>query len=140
MIIRKYAPGDREALIDLWCTVFPDDPPHNAPERVLSAKLALDDLVFVAEADGEMVAACMAGYDGHRGWLYAVAVKPDWRRMGAGSQLVSSVMDELRSLGCIKVNIQIRSGNQEVVRFYRELGFSEEAEAKSSSQDVTTVP
>ena len=126
MNIRKFTPGDREALLDLWRAVFPDDPPHNAPDSVLDAKLALDDLVFVAEADGDLVGACMAGYDGHRGWLYAVAVKSEWHRTGVGSQLVNHAIESLRSLGCTKVNIQVRAGNHEVIRFYRKLGFSVE--------------
>jgi hypothetical protein len=64
----------RSALMELWNTVFPDDPPHNEPSIVIEAKLAVDDLIFVAVQEGKIVGACMAGYDGHGGWLYAVAV------------------------------------------------------------------
>ena len=126
MEVRKYDPADRDALLDLWRRVFPDDPPHNAPDSVLAAKLAVDDLVFVAVEDGQLVGACMAGYDGHRGWLYAVAVDPKRRLAGTGSRLVSRAISELREQGCIKVNIQVRTGNQEVVRFYRKHGFDME--------------
>ena len=48
MEIRKYIEKDKQSLIELWETVFPDDPPHNEPSKVLVAKLAVDDLVFVA--------------------------------------------------------------------------------------------
>lgn len=126
MNIRKYRTDDRLALIELWNQVFPDDPPHNEPTKVIDAKLAVDDLIFVAELDEQIIGACMAGYDGHRGWLYAVAVTPEYRRSGAGKSLVNAAMEALRELGCIKVNLQIRATNTEVAAFYRSLGFEVE--------------
>ncbi len=124
MNIRKFREGDRDSLIRLWQTVFADDPPHNEPSQVIAAKLRVDDLIFVAERNAEIIGACMAGYDGHRGWLYAVAVDPAHRRTGAGAKLVKSSLQALRELGCIKVNLQIRSTNTAVADFYRSLGFS----------------
>lgn len=126
MIIRKYETTDRDSLIALWQQVFADDPPHNEPAAVIDAKLAVDDLIFVAEIEDEVIGACMAGYDGHRGWLYAVAVKPDYRRQKTGQQLVESTLHALKQLGCIKVNLQIRTANAGVAAFYRSLGFEVE--------------
>lgn len=126
MKIRKYKPADRQSLIELWQQVFPDDPPHNEPGAVIEAKLVVDDLIFVAEQNGDMIGACMAGYDGHRGWLYAVAVQPDYRRGKTGRRLVEAALEALKQLGCIKVNLQIRSTNTEVAAFYQSLGFEVE--------------
>ena len=126
MNIRKYEERDRERLKALWRQVFPDDPPHNEPASVINAKLAVDDLIFVADIDGDIVGACMAGYDGHRGWLYAVGVKPEHRRGNIGRQLVTTAMRSLKALGCIKLNLQIRSTNTQVAAFYRSLGFEVE--------------
>jgi len=126
MNIRKFHNADKNSLIALWSTVFPDDPPHNQPSMVLAAKLAVDDLIFVAEHDGLLVGACMAGYDGHRGWLYSVAVAKDQRRNGTGQALVKHAMQALKEIGCIKVNLQIRSTNTEVAAFYNALGFATE--------------
>ena len=126
MKIRKIQEKDRSSLIKLWQRVFPDDPPHNEPSKVIEAKLAVDDLIFVAESKNEIVGGCMAGYDGHRGWLYAVAVSPEHRRSGTGAQLVKHAMQVLKELGCIKVNLQIRSTNTEVATFYESLGFAME--------------
>ena len=125
--IRKFQESDKATLTALWQAVFPDDPPHNEPSLVLEAKLAVDDLIFIAEEeDGEMIGACMAGYDGHRGWLYAVAVSPDQRRNGTGKALVLFAIKALKNLGCKKVNLQIRPTNTEVANFYKSLGFSTE--------------
>jgi len=126
MNIRRYQESDKDAVIELWQTVFPDDPPHNEPSQVIAAKLRVDDLIFVAETNGEIIGACMAGYDGHRGWLYAVAVHPAHRRGGTGAKLVKYSLQALKQLGCIKVNLQIRSTNTEVANFYQSLGFSVE--------------
>lgn len=121
--VRTYQDKDREALISLWRLVFPDDPPHNNPSLVITAKLAIDDLIFVALKYDCIVGAAMAGYDGHRGWLYAVAVDHDHRRQGIASRLVKYALDTLCQLGCIKTNLQVRSDNAQVVSFYESLGF-----------------
>lgn len=126
MNIRKFQNTDRSALVTLWNAVFPDDPAHNEPSAVIEAKLAVDDLIFVAEHDGVLIGACMAGYDGHRGWLYAVAVRKEQRRNGTGQALVKYAMQSLKEIGCIKVNLQIRATNTEVEAFYKALGFAAE--------------
>ena len=126
MKIRKFHETDKAELIALWQSIFPDDPPHNEPSLVLEAKLVVDDLIFIAEEEGNIVGTCMAGYDGHRGWLYAVAVLPSQRRKGTGKALVLYAMQALKDLGCIKVNLQIRSTNTQVASFYRSLGFNTE--------------
>lgn len=126
MRVRRFRERDRRSLISVWQRVFPDDPPHNEPASVIDAKLAVDDLIFVAERNDTIIGACMAGWDGHRGWLYAVAVLPEYRRNGIGSMLVASAMGALRELGCLKVNLQIRTSNSKTVAFYESLGFSVE--------------
>ena len=124
--IRKYQHQDKRLLINLWKNVFPNDPPHNEPSRMIDEKLAVDDLIFVAEDNGSIIGACMAGYDGHRGWLYAVGVLPEHRRKHVGTQLIHFAMQALKSLGCKKVNLQIRSTNTQVASFYQSLGFAHE--------------
>jgi len=126
MKIRKLQDSDKSNLIALWETVFPNDPPHNKPGKVIAEKLTVDDLIFVAEDNKIIIGACMAGYDGHRGWLYALAVAPDQRRKGIGTKLVNVAIENLKELGCRKVNLQIRSDNTQVEGFYKSLGFKTE--------------
>lgn len=124
--IRKYQRQDKTSLVELWGKVFPDAPPHNEPSRMLDEKLAIDDMIFIAEVKGAIVGACMAGYDGHRGWLYAVGVLPEHRRKQVGTQLVDFAIHALKTKGCKKVNLQIRSTNTKVAAFYQSLGFAAE--------------
>ena len=127
MIIRPATVADRSSVIALWETVFPDDPPHNAPPKVFDAKLAVqDDMLLVAVEDGAVVGTTMAGYDGFRGWLHKVAVSPQHQGRGLATALVRHAIRTLRSAGCIKVNLQIRATNLEVREFYESLGFEVE--------------
>ncbi|MFK8043597.1 GNAT family acetyltransferase [Congregibacter sp.] len=123
MIIRRYLEQDRAGLIQLWSETFPDDPKHNEPSGMIEAKLLVDDLIFIAEESQSIIGACMAGYDGHRGWLYAVAVSQEHRRRGIAKRLIKEAIKTLKNVGCIKVNLQIRAENHEVQEFYESLGF-----------------
>ena len=126
MEIRRYRESDRPQLVALWRRAFPDDPPRNEPNRMIDAKLAVDDLIFVADSDGAIIGAAIAGYDGHRGWLYSVAVDESIRRKRVGSALIRHAVGVLRGLGCVKINLQVRSTNAAVVAFYQSLGFEVE--------------
>jgi ribosomal protein S18 acetylase RimI-like enzyme len=124
MTIRTFRPADAKEVAALWAEVFPDDPPHNAAAIVIPQKLALQpELFFVADQDGHVVGTIMAGYDGHRGWLYTVAVRPDYRRAGIGARLVHHAEEALAALGCRKINLQVRASNSGVVAFYEKLGY-----------------
>lgn len=125
--VRAYRGADFKGLDALWHEAFPNDTPLNRAEIAVPAKLAFQpDLLFVAVHHGDIVGSIMAGYDGHRGWLYAVAVHSKHRRVGLGTILVRHGEDALRRLGCGKINLQVRSTNESVVRFYEHLGYAVE--------------
>ena len=126
--IRQFeARAHRTQVVGLWQRVFAYESPHNAPQFVIDKKLAVGDgLFFVAEAEGTVVGSVMAGYDGHRGWIYSLAVLPEYRRRGVGSRLVRHAEEHLKLLGCSKINLQIMQGNEAVEAFYRKLGYQTE--------------
>ena len=66
----------------------------------------------------------MGGYEGHRGWINYLAVHPDFREKGYGQKIMNSVETEIRKMGCPKINLQIRTGNDKVTSFYQKLGFN----------------
>ncbi|WP_062133110.1 GNAT family N-acetyltransferase [Demequina aestuarii] len=133
----------------LWRQSFPDDPARNEPLGMIARKLARDPELFWvaceppadaragscseaaagAEAGSVVIGALVAGYDGVRGWLYHLAVTPVHRREGAATALVARAVDELRELGCHKVNLQVRETNREVRAFYESLGWTEDHSA-----------
>jgi ribosomal protein S18 acetylase RimI-like enzyme len=122
--LRTYRPEYFAGVRRLWEEVFPHDPPWNRAEVAIPAKLAVQPELFVVAHDGPtIIGTIMAGYDGHRGWLYAVAVAASDRRRGVGTLLVREAERRLEALGCLKINLQVRADNAEVVGFYRALGF-----------------
>jgi ribosomal protein S18 acetylase RimI-like enzyme len=66
----------------------------------------------------------MAGYDGHRGWIYYLAVTRLQQRKGLAAQLVAHVEAQLRELGCPKLELMVRDTNSEVIAFYQAIGFN----------------
>jgi ribosomal protein S18 acetylase RimI-like enzyme len=124
MHIRLFRESDSDEVTVLWKLVFPDDPPHNAPALIIQKKMQYQpELFFVGEVEKRIIGTVLAGYDGHRGWLYSVAVHPDHRRDGFGTSLVQYAESALGNLGCLKVNLQVRSTNEAVASFYRKLGY-----------------
>ncbi|MDP6633339.1 MAG: GNAT family acetyltransferase [Phycisphaerae bacterium] len=114
----------RDQVIDLWKRVFAYKAPRNAPVLVIDKKLAFGDgLLFVAVSDDRVVGTIMAGYDGHRGWIYSLAVDRKHQRRGIGSQLLSHAESRLASLGCVKINLQVLDGNDLVEEFYEANGY-----------------
>jgi ribosomal protein S18 acetylase RimI-like enzyme len=126
--LREYNDAtDREQVISLWRTVFGYEAAHNDPLLAIAKKLSVNDhLFFVAEDRGKLVGTAMAGYDGHRGWLYAIAVHPSLRRTGLGSRLVRHAEQALVAAGCMKVNLQLLATNETTAAFYKALGYSVE--------------
>ncbi len=127
MHIRSFLEADESDVIILWTKVFAYPAPHNDPAKTIRQKLALQcDLFFVALLDGVLVGTVMAGYDGHRGWIYSLCVNPEVRRRGIGTALMKHVERELRERGCPKVNLQVLASNAATVSFYQKLGYSVE--------------
>jgi ribosomal protein S18 acetylase RimI-like enzyme len=127
MEIRVYEDRDEAQVVALWGEVLADGAPHNDPVTSLRSKLAVErDLLLVAVVDGTVIGTVMGGYDGHRGWVYAVAVAPAYRRRGIGAALLRRLEAALAERGCMKVNLQVRASNAGVVAFYEKLGYAVE--------------
>ncbi len=123
MKIRPFQPEDTAAVITLWseCGLLA---PQNDPAKDIDRKMQVDPGGFlVGEADGRIIAACMAGYEGHRGWINYLAVSPEHRRRGLGRQIMAAAEDYLKTAGCPKINLQVRAANTGVMAFYAALGF-----------------
>lgn len=127
LAIRTYCEDDFAEVRSLWLQAFPEDPAWNSAEIAIPAKLAIQPELFLVAIDvDKVIGTIMSGYDGHRGWLYAVAVSENYRRKGIGSMLVREAEVRLRALGCKKINLQIRSTNAQVKKFYADLGYGTE--------------
>lgn len=125
--IRPFRPEDQEAVVALWqrCGLIRT---WNDPRRDIARKQRVQpELFLVGTVDGAVVAAVMAGYEGHRGWINYLAVLPEHRRAGLGRAMMAAAEGRLKTLGCPKVNLQVRRDNPEVIAFYARLGYLEDA-------------
>lgn len=123
-VIRPFRPSDEADVVSLWklCDLVR---PWNNPQRDIVRKLRVKPEWFlVAEADAQVVATVMVGYDGHRGWINYLAVAPRWQRAGLGRRLIAEAEKILREAGCPKINLQVRRANVDVVTFYERLGYA----------------
>jgi ribosomal protein S18 acetylase RimI-like enzyme len=122
-------------------TCFGYEDAHNEPSLSIARKLAVDDgLFFVATEDSRLVGTLMAGYDGHRGWLYAVAVHPKLRGSGLGTKLVQTAEGALAASGCVKINLQLLASNQSTAAFYKSLGYTLEPRQSMGKLLLGNIP
>jgi ribosomal protein S18 acetylase RimI-like enzyme len=125
----------RDQVIEIWRRIFGYEDARNSPGLVIDKKVeASDGLFFVAVFGGEVIGTVMAGYDGHRGWIYLLAVIPDYRRRGIGSALIRCAEDELTQRGCVKINLQILESNESVMKFYILNGYAAEKRINMGKQ------
>lgn len=97
--------------------------PWNDPQR--DARLAIEGATsaILGLRDGEaLIASVMVGFDGHRGWVYYLAVAPDRRRQGLGRQLMAAAEAWLRDRGAPKLQLMVRTSNEAALGFYEALG------------------
>ena len=126
LLIRPFQEGDEEAMVSLW-NICKLTVPWNNPYKDIARKLNVQaELFLVGYLEYKLISSVMGGYDGHRGWINYFAVHPDFQARGYGKQLMDNVENGLRELGCPKINLQIREGNDKVLSYYQKLGFVEE--------------
>jgi len=127
MDIRTATSADRVAVTDLWEAARltrPWNPPLADFDRALAGP---SSTILVGFDAGEMVATAMVGDDGHRGWIYYVAVPVSRRGQGLGAEIVRAAEDWLRARGCPKVELMVRDDNSEIIGFYEALGYVTDA-------------
>lgn len=101
--------------------------PWNDPDADLIRALAgpTSTVLSAQDIDGCLLGTAMVGHDGHRGWVYYLAVQPELRRRGLGRQLMHASERWLQERGVPKINLMVRSTNAAVVAFYTSLGYED---------------
>jgi ribosomal protein S18 acetylase RimI-like enzyme len=140
MQIRAFDPADTEPVVALWheCGLTR---PWNDPHRDIERKLAVQPELFLVgtepavpaepagadagtgAAEEVVVATAMAGHEGHRGWLYYVAVAPSHRGGGRAREIVAEAERLLIEAGCPKVQLMVRAGNDTAEATWGSLGY-----------------
>lgn len=122
MTVVAATPADADEVVALWAAcglTRPWNDPHADFRLALGGAASA---VLVVREGAAIVGSVMVGFDGHRGWVYYLAVAPDARRGGIGRALMAAAADWLRAAGAPKLQLMVRGGNAAVLDFYAALG------------------
>ncbi len=123
MDIRAIGAESRDAAIALWEQAALTRPWNSATDDFDRA-LQGDSSAVLGGFDGdELVATAMVGHDGHRGWVYYLAVDVSRRRTGIGRLMMSAAEEWVRAARIPKIQLMVRDDNGEARDFYREIGY-----------------
>ena len=121
-VVREASAADAAGVVALWEAAGLTRP-WNDPLRDFT--LALDgptSTVLIIRDEDHVGGSVMVGFDGHRGWVYYLAVAPDRRRHGHGRALMAAAETWLRARGAPKIQLMVRAGNDAALDFYAALG------------------
>ena len=118
--------ADVTAVMALWQRCGLTRPWNDPDADIALARRGPNSTVLIGRDGGAIVAVAMVGHDGHRGWVYYVAVDPDARQKGYGRVIMDAAEDWLRGRGIEKLQLMVRPDNAQVQAFYQKLGYLEQ--------------
>ena len=117
--------GDVAAVIALWQRCGLTRPWNDPASDITLARRRENSTVLIGRDGNNIVATAMVGHDGHRGWVYYVAVDPERQGKGLGRTIMGAVEDWLREAGIQKLQLLVRRENAKASAFYQTLGYAE---------------
>jgi ribosomal protein S18 acetylase RimI-like enzyme len=126
LAISPITDADVDAVVALWQRCGLTRPWNDPVADIALARRGPNSAILVGRADNAIVASAMVGHDGHRGWVYYVAVDPDAQHKGFGRAMMAAAEDWLRQLGVTKIMLMVRPDNTAVRAFYATLGYDEQ--------------
>ncbi len=127
LTLRPATPADDAALVALWqackLTVWYNDPLTDIARW--REQPGSSDILVLQAADGALAGSIAVGCDGHRAWVYYLAVAPERQRQGLGQRLMAAAEAFAHARGILKLQLMVRPSNAKVAAFYRALGYDE---------------
>ena len=117
--------ADVAAVIALWQRCGLTRPWNDPAADIALARRGPNSTVLIGRDGGAIVATAMVGHDGHRGWVYYVAVDPDRRASGHGRAIMTAAEEWLRQAGIPKLQLLVRRDNAKAGAFYQSIGYEE---------------
>jgi len=125
LAITEIEDADISAVVSLWERCALTRPWNDPTSDVALARKGANSTILVGREDERIVASAMVGHDGHRGWVYYVAVDPDRRGHGLGRAIMDAAEDWLRAAGIAKLQLLVRRDNAKAGAFYETIGYDE---------------
>ena len=126
LAIAPISDADVPTVVALWQRCGLTRPWNDPSADIALARKGPNSAVLVGREGNSIVASVMVGYDGHRGWVYYVAVDPDHRHKKYGRVIMDAAENWLRQRGIEKMQLLVRSDNTGVKAFYEQLGYLEQ--------------
>jgi ribosomal protein S18 acetylase RimI-like enzyme len=126
LTIKAIEDGDVAELVALWQRCGLTRPWNDPAADIALARKGPNAAVLAGRDVGGVVASVLVGHDGHRGWVYYVAVDPDYRHKGYGRAIMDAAEQWLRARGIEKLQLMVRPDNTGVHAFYQSLGYLEQ--------------
>jgi ribosomal protein S18 acetylase RimI-like enzyme len=123
LAITDIADADVAAVIALWQACGLTRPWNDPASDIALARRGPHSTVLIGRDADEIVATAMVGHDGHRGWVYYLAVDPQHRGKDFGRSIMTAAEDWLRAQGLEKIMLMVRADNTGVRAFYDKLGY-----------------
>ena len=121
-VMAEAAPQDAESVIALWRACGLTRPWNDPAADFARAVEGPASAVLLLREDAALAASVMVGCDGHRGWVYYLAVAPERRRRGLGGRMMAAAEAWLRARGAPKLQLMVRDDNEAALGFYAALG------------------
>ena len=118
--------ADIAAVIALWRRCGLTRPWNDPAADIALARKGPNAAVLAGHNGSDIVASVLVGHDGHRGWVYYVAVDPDHRHNGYGRIIMDAAENWLRERGIEKMQLMVRPDNTQVKAFYQSLDYFEQ--------------
>ena len=114
-----------DAVAALWERCGLTRPWNDPRSDIALARRGPASTILIGRANGKVVASVMIGHDGHRGWVYYVAVDPDCQKRGFGRTIMDAAEEWLRHAGIAKLQLLVRRDNSKASAFYESIGYGE---------------
>ena len=123
LTISPITDADVPQVIALWQRCGLTRPWNDPAADIALARRGTNAAILIGRADGAIVASALVGHDGHRGWVYYVAVDPDHQKKDYGRAIMAAAEDWLRTQAIEKLQLMVRPDNTQVRAFYDRLGY-----------------
>src|SRR5262244_2151970 len=124
MKIVAYSEGAFSEVVALWEACGLNVPYNDPAQDIALVQASPNATIFLGYRGDRLIGTIMVGHDGHRGWLYRLAVAPEFRKLGSGRALVRHAEAWLSEHRIRKAQLMIRDTNAAVRDFYVRVGYA----------------
>ena len=120
---RTFLPSDHDRLVQLWRKCDLTRPWNDPADDIRQCLENPSSELLIATIKDVLCGSVMIGCDGHRGWVYYLAVDPGYRHQGIGRALMDQAETWMRARNVPKIQAMIRHDNLAVRGFYGRLNY-----------------